>query len=134
MSSLVTRKKSELAAKLQRLQERHDALAAALDSSGGPAGGAGGGGDGGVVTEAQWKAKYETVKAQLPAYKAMKKELAELEAEVGRGRVAPRWLELQAMCAAGVQVQLHRGKPHVVLSARSCSECVARLVPALHST
>lgn len=80
MSSLVTRKKSELAAKVQRLQERHDSLAAALDSSG--ADGMHGGAAGGAVTEAEWKAKYESVKAQLPSYKAMKKELAELEAEV----------------------------------------------------
>jgi hypothetical protein len=81
MSSLVTRKKSELAAKVQRLQERHASLSAALDSSGSE--GQQGPGGGGAVTEAEWKAKYDAVKAQLPAYKAMKKELAELEAEVG---------------------------------------------------
>lgn len=86
MSSLVTRKKAELGAKVQRLQERHDTLAASLDSSSGPAGQGSGGDGSGPVTEAEWKAKYEAVKAQLPAYKAMKKELAELEAEVGWGR------------------------------------------------
>jgi predicted component of type VI protein secretion system len=41
MSSLVGRKKSELAAKLQRLQERRDALAAQLDSSSADAAGVG---------------------------------------------------------------------------------------------
>jgi hypothetical protein len=61
-------------------------LAAALDSSSAGPQGQGGAGDAGIVTEAEWKAKYEAVKAQLPAYKAMKKELAELEAEVGLGR------------------------------------------------
>lgn len=87
MSSLVTRKKSELSAKLQRLQDRHDSLAAALSSSssgahdGGALGG-GGGAPGAAISEAEWKAKYEGVKSQLPAYKAMKQELAELEAEV----------------------------------------------------
>jgi hypothetical protein len=81
MSSLVTRKRSELAVKVKRLQERHDSLAAALDSSG--ADGQHGGATAGAVTEAEWKAKYDAVKAQLPAYKAMKRELAELEAEVG---------------------------------------------------
>jgi hypothetical protein len=40
MSSLVGRKKAELAAKLQRLQERRDALAAQLDSSSADATGA----------------------------------------------------------------------------------------------
>jgi hypothetical protein len=78
MSSLVTRKKSEMTAKVQRLQERHDTLAAALDASG----------DLGqqsavVVTEADWKAKYEMVRSQLPAYRFMKAELTELESEVG---------------------------------------------------
>lgn len=73
------------------LQERHDSLAAALDSSSAGPQGQGGAGDGGVVTEAEWKAKYEAVKAQLPAYKAMKKELAELEAEVGSWHVSPAY-------------------------------------------
>lgn len=66
-------------------------MAAALDSSSAGPQGQGGAGDGGVVTEAEWKAKYEAVKAQLPAYKAMKKELAELEAEVGLWHVSPAY-------------------------------------------
>lgn len=86
MSSLVTRKKSELSAKLQRLHDRHDSLAAALSSSsrahGGGAYAGGGGAPGAAISEVEWKAKYEGVKSQLPAYKAMKQELAELEAEV----------------------------------------------------
>lgn len=81
MSSLVTRKKSELAAKVQRLQERHASLAAALDSTDADA--VRGAGCGGAVSEQEWKAKYDAVKAQVPAYKAMKQELAGLEAEVG---------------------------------------------------
>jgi hypothetical protein len=86
MSSLVTRKKSELSAKLQRLQDRHDSLAATLNSSSGAHDdGAHGGAAGSAVSEAEWKAKYEGVKSQLPAYKAMKQELAELEAEVRLG-------------------------------------------------
>jgi hypothetical protein len=80
MSSLVSRKKAELAAKVQRLQERHASLSAALDSSGSDS--QQGPGGSGAVTEAEWKAKYDAVKAQLPGYKAMKRELAELEAEV----------------------------------------------------
>ena len=86
MSSLVTRKKSELAAKVQRLQERHAALAEALDGHDGHHGAGGGGrrssSGGGPVSESEYRAKHEAVKAQLPAYKAMKKELADLEAEV----------------------------------------------------
>lgn len=80
MSTLVARKKSELAAKLQRLQERRDALAAQLDSSGSskPGGSTAGG-----ISDDAWRAKYEAIKAKLPAYKNMKRELAELEAEVG---------------------------------------------------
>lgn len=42
-----------------------------------------GGAQGGVVTEAEWRAKYDAVKAQLPAYRAMKQELEALEGEVG---------------------------------------------------
>lgn len=81
MSSLVSRKRAELAAKLQRLQERRDALAAQLDSSSADAAGGGTGAAAGV-SEADWVSKYEAIKARLPAYKAMKKELGELEAEV----------------------------------------------------
>jgi len=81
MSSLVTRKKSELAAKVQRLQERHSSLAAALDAT--DSGAVRGAGGSGAVSEQEWRAKYEAVKAQVPTYKAMKQELADLEAEVG---------------------------------------------------
>lgn len=89
MSSLVSRKKSELAAKVQRLQEKHAGLAAAAHGHDGQQGA--GGCSSGVVSEQEYKAKHEAVKAQLPAYKAMKKELADLEAEVGGGRGQQRW-------------------------------------------
>jgi hypothetical protein len=34
------------------------------------------------VSESDWVSKYEAIKAKLPAYKGMKRELGELEAEV----------------------------------------------------
>eukprot|EP00878_Enallax_costatus_P035206 GHUV01039211.1.p1 GENE.GHUV01039211.1~~GHUV01039211.1.p1 ORF type:complete len:252 (+),score=99.92 GHUV01039211.1:850-1605(+) len=77
MSTLVARKKSELSAKLERLQEKRDTLAATLDSSKAAAGGSITGG----ISDEDWRAKYEQIKSQLPNYKAMKKELSELEAE-----------------------------------------------------
>ncbi|KAF8065737.1 IFT81 [Scenedesmus sp. PABB004] len=74
MAALVGRKRAELAAKLERLQERRDALAAELDSSGARVGACG-------VSDAEWAAKYAEIKAQLPAFKALKQQLADLEAE-----------------------------------------------------
>jgi hypothetical protein len=42
------------------------------------------------VSESDWVSKYEAIKSKLPAYKGMKRELGELEAEVRRfGCVAP---------------------------------------------
>jgi hypothetical protein len=84
MCSLVGRKKAELGAKVQRLQERQAALsavAAAADGGGTSSNGASAAA-GGVISDADWRSKYEAVKAQLPVFKAMKRELAELEAEV----------------------------------------------------
>ena len=36
----------------------------------------------GVVSEEEWRTKYESMKSALPQYKKMKKELGDLEAEV----------------------------------------------------
>ncbi|KAF6264768.1 hypothetical protein COO60DRAFT_1654950 [Scenedesmus sp. NREL 46B-D3] len=80
MAGLVSRKKAELTAKLRRLQERRDALAAQLDSSSADV--AGGGAAAAGVSESDWVSKYEAIKAKLPSYKGMKRELGELEAEV----------------------------------------------------
>jgi intraflagellar transport protein 81 len=44
----------------------------------------GGGGAAAGVSESDWVSKYEAIKAKLPAYKAIKRELGELEAEVRR--------------------------------------------------
>ncbi len=44
-----------------------------------------------AVSEEEWRAKYESMRAQLPAYKAMKKELGAVEAEA---LVLGRTLEL----------------------------------------
>jgi hypothetical protein len=64
--------------KLEQLeQQRQQQAAAAADGSQAP------------VSEEQWRAKYESLKAALPEYKRMKRQLAELEAEayvVGRTR------------------------------------------------
>eukprot|EP00775_Hariotina_reticulata_P012912 gene12912-13039_t len=81
MATLVARKKAELTAKVERLQERRDTLATALDSSSSHGGTAGGGSECGGISDEDWRVKYEAIKAKLPSYKAMKKELAELEAE-----------------------------------------------------
>lgn len=78
MLTLVNKKKAELSAKLQRLQEQEDALRQQLDGSAAAAAAAPG-----AVSDEEWRSKYEAIKAKLPQYKAMKKELADLEAEVG---------------------------------------------------
>jgi intraflagellar transport protein 81 len=41
-----------------------------------------GGGAAPGVSESDWVSKYEAIKVKLPAYKGMKRELGELEAEV----------------------------------------------------
>ena len=84
MLALVSKKKSELLAKSDRLEEQKEALVLQLDRHGAA------GDDGSGVSDEEWRAKYEAIKAQLPAYKAMKKELGELEGEVGNG-MGPAW-------------------------------------------
>jgi intraflagellar transport protein 81 len=76
MLSLVSKKKSELLAKTDRLEEQKEALVLQIDRHGGA------GDDGSGVSDEEWREKYEAIKAQLPVYKAMKKELGELEGEV----------------------------------------------------
>ena len=39
-----------------------------------------------VVSEEEWKLKYDNMKAALPQYKKMKKELGDIEVCRGRGR------------------------------------------------
>eukprot|EP00879_Flechtneria_rotunda_P024027 GHRR01025449.1.p1 GENE.GHRR01025449.1~~GHRR01025449.1.p1 ORF type:complete len:555 (+),score=232.10 GHRR01025449.1:142-1806(+) len=80
MASLVARKKSELASKVERLQQKRDSLAATIDSSSSRSGAAAA--DAGGVSDEEWRAKYDSIKAKLPSYKTMKKELGDLEAEV----------------------------------------------------
>uniref|UniRef100_A0A7R9YTN5 IFT81 calponin homology domain-containing protein n=1 Tax=Chlamydomonas euryale TaxID=1486919 RepID=A0A7R9YTN5_9CHLO len=76
MATMASRKKSDLNAKLERLQEKKATLTSQYEkltaSDGSVA----------VVSEEEWRAKYESMKAALPAYKKMKKELGDIEAEV----------------------------------------------------
>ncbi|GIL46395.1 hypothetical protein Vafri_3392 [Volvox africanus] len=77
MATVSARKKEELTAKTDRLQEKKSALTAQLDKMN-----AEGGGSGAVFSEEEWRNKYESMKNKLPIYKKMKKELGDLEAEV----------------------------------------------------
>ncbi|GFR42598.1 hypothetical protein Agub_g3529 [Astrephomene gubernaculifera] len=77
MATVSARKKEELAAKQERLQEKKTALTAQLDKLN-----VDGGGSGTVFSEEEWRNKYESMKSKLPIYKKMKKELGDLEAEV----------------------------------------------------
>ncbi|KAG1672417.1 hypothetical protein FOA52_013202 [Chlamydomonas sp. UWO 241] len=76
MGTMATRKKSDLNAKLERLLEKKTLLTAQFEkltaSDGSVA----------VVSEEEWRSKYESMKAALPSYKKMKKELGDIEAEV----------------------------------------------------
>ena len=62
-------KKASLQAQMEKLNS---------DGSGGLA----------VVSEEEWRLKYESMKAALPLYKKMKKELGDIEVK-GRGRGLP---------------------------------------------
>ncbi|KAG2490551.1 hypothetical protein HYH03_010945 [Edaphochlamys debaryana] len=77
MATVSARKKEELMAKMERLQEKKSALTAQLDKLN-----AEGGGSGAVFSEEEWRNKYESMKSKLPVYKKMKKELGDIEAEV----------------------------------------------------
>lgn len=74
MATMLTRKKDELSTKLERLQEKKTSLQAQMeklnsDGSGGMA----------IVSDEEWRLKYESMKAALPQYKKMKKELGDVE-------------------------------------------------------
>ena len=60
-------KKASLQAQMEKLNS---------DGSGGLA----------VVSEEEWRLKYESMKAALPQYKKMKKELGDIEVRGGQGR------------------------------------------------
>lgn len=77
MAGMVSRKKEEINAKMERLQEKKVALMAQYDKLAAAEGAAAG-----SVSEEEWRQKYESMKNKLPAYKRMKKELGDLEAEV----------------------------------------------------
>lgn len=87
MSTLVARKKEEVQAKLTRLQEKKAALMAEVEQEMAKQAGQGGL----SFSEEDWRAKYESMKSQLPTYKRMKKELGEIESE---GAVLARTLEV----------------------------------------
>ncbi|KIY98888.1 hypothetical protein MNEG_9077 [Monoraphidium neglectum] len=98
MAALSAKKRGEMEARVARLSRSREALLAALGhhQGGGGAGAGGGGCGGGAVSDGEWQAKYEAIKGKLGRFKAMKKELAALEAEVavaGRTRAV---LEAQA--------------------------------------
>lgn len=76
MASVVARKREEVAAKHERLVEKKAGLTAQLEKLTAADGVAGG-----MVSEEEWRQKYEAMKAALPAYKKMKKELGDIEAE-----------------------------------------------------
>ncbi|KAJ9520183.1 hypothetical protein QJQ45_030110 [Haematococcus lacustris] len=77
MASMVNRKKEEVVAKLERLQEKKATLTAQFEKLTAADGAAAG-----MVSEEEWRAKYEAMKSALPQYKKMKKELGDIEAEV----------------------------------------------------
>jgi intraflagellar transport protein 81 len=136
MANLVARKKGELAAKVARLQERQAALSGSVANS--PMDGSGGaGGAGGAVSEDAWRAKFEAVKAQLPTYKAMKQELAELEAEVrgcGCARLPQGCACTHRVCTATARVLPLRWSPATRYTCcsrqrRSCGSRTPRALP-----
>lgn len=61
MATVSARKKEELGAKQERLQEKKTALTAQLDKLN-----AEGGGSGAVFSEEEWRTKYESMKSKLP--------------------------------------------------------------------
>uniref|UniRef100_A0A7S0WQ24 IFT81 calponin homology domain-containing protein n=1 Tax=Chlamydomonas leiostraca TaxID=1034604 RepID=A0A7S0WQ24_9CHLO len=77
MASMVARKREEIASKHERLVEKKAGLTAQLEKLT-----AADGVSGGMVSEEEWRLKYEAMKAALPTYKKMKKELGDIEAEV----------------------------------------------------
>ncbi|GAX78455.1 hypothetical protein CEUSTIGMA_g5895.t1 [Chlamydomonas eustigma] len=76
MATMVARKKDELSSKLERLQEKEKILKAQLDKL------MDGNSGVGIVSDEEWRQKYESMKSALPQYKKMKKELGDIEAEV----------------------------------------------------
>lgn len=80
MAQMVGRKKEEVNAKLERLEEKRAALQAAFERQ--AAAEQGGATAGPAFTEEEWRRKYESMKEKLPTYKKLKKELGDLEAEV----------------------------------------------------
>lgn len=76
MATMVTRKKEEMASKLERLQEKKASLASQFEKLTTDGNGMA------VVSEEEWRQKYESMKSALPQYKKMKKELGDIEAEV----------------------------------------------------
>lgn len=76
MVVMVARKKEELNTKLERLQEKKASLTAQFEKLTAADGATG------VVSEEEWRQKYESMKSALPQYKKMKKELGDIEAEV----------------------------------------------------
>mmetsp|Transcript_19160 Transcript_19160/g.53649 ORF Transcript_19160/g.53649 Transcript_19160/m.53649 type:complete len:674 (-) Transcript_19160:217-2238(-) len=77
MAAMVARKKDDINAKLDRLQEKKANLVSQLEKLE-----ASDGSGEAMVSEEEWRAKYESMKAALPTYKKMKKELGDVEAEV----------------------------------------------------
>eukprot|EP00798_Chlamydomonas_sp_ICE-L_P015561 gene15561-21655_t len=76
MATVVGRKKDEMNSKMERLQEKKSSLQSqyeklTVDGSGNA-----------VVSDEDWRVKYEGLKANLPQYKKMKKDLGDIEAEV----------------------------------------------------
>mmetsp|Transcript_9266 Transcript_9266/g.19811 ORF Transcript_9266/g.19811 Transcript_9266/m.19811 type:complete len:706 (+) Transcript_9266:158-2275(+) len=76
MAQMVARKKEELNTKLERLQEKKANLTSQFEKLTADGSGAA------IVSEEEWRQKYEAMKAALPQYKKMKKELGDIEAEV----------------------------------------------------
>ncbi|MEW5311643.1 MAG: hypothetical protein WDW38_003340 [Sanguina aurantia] len=77
MAQKVAQKKEELSVKMERLQEKKSSLTASVDKLAAHEGSIIG-----RVSEEEWGLKYESLKSKLPAFKKMKKELGDIEAEV----------------------------------------------------
>lgn len=78
MAALASKRRTEAAARVERLSQARNAARAAISATAAAAGtGADGGGGGRGISDAEWRAKYESVKAQLAPYKTAKKVRSE---------------------------------------------------------
>ena len=109
MAAVAAKRRGELEARMERLGRARDALAAALGAAAAAGGERVGGGG---VSDAEWQAKYDAIKAQLAQFNAMKKVAGGRGRGRGRGVRRARLRGGGARRAGAVERLGGRGRHH----------------------